>query len=147
LDRQKILNALNKYSQDSVFLVKDDQQVIFRNFWNHPICRDNFPYFNSIFWANNRGQVTVYLSSEKDPQRINSLSHRSYVMDIIQNHGILFNERTIAFESIRSVTDGNYELGLGIPSENEAYPTLATSFSSVSMMDPVLEEGYGFCFF
>lgn len=68
-------------------------------------------------------------------------------MDIIQDQGILFDGHTIAFESIRSVTDGNYELGLGIPSGNTAYPTLATSFSSVSMMDPVLEEGYGFCFF
>src|SRR5690606_16771649 len=126
-----------------------DKQIIFNNFWNHPICRDNFPYFNSIFWATNRGEVAVYLSSEKDPQRINSLSHRNYVMDIIRHQGILFRgdtlkKDTIAFESIRSVTDGNYELGLGIPSGNPAYPILATSFSSVSMMDPVLEAGYGF---
>ena len=145
LDHQKISKALGKNPSD-IFL-KDNQQIIFNNFWQNPICHDNFPYFNSIFWANNVGKVILYLSSEKDPQRINSLSHRSYVMDIVRDQGILYEGRTIAFESIRSVTDGNYELGLGIPSDNTAYPILATSFSSVSMMDPVLEEGYGFCFF
>lgn len=145
LDHQKISKALGKNPND-IFL-KDNQQIIFNNFWQNPICHDNFPYFNSIFWANNVGKVILYLSSEKDPQRINSLSHRSYVMDIVRDQGILYEGRTIAFESIRSVTDGNYELGLGIPSGNTAYPILATSFSSVSMMDPVLEEGYGFCFF
>lgn len=145
LDHQKIAKALGKKLEEVFFM--EDKQIIFNNFWTHPFCRDNFPYFNSIFWATNRGEVALYLSSEKDPQRINSLSHRSYVMDIIRDQGILFDGDTIAFESIRSVTDGNYELGLGIPSGNAAYPTLATSFSSVSMMDPVLEAGYGFCFF
>src|SRR5690606_38157476 len=145
LKHEKIAKALGKTLKET--FSREDRQIIFNNFWRHPFCRDNFPYFNSIFWATNRGEVAVYLSSEKDPQRINSLSHRSYVMDIIRDQGILFDGDTIAFESIRSVTDGNYELGLGIPSGNAAYPTLATSFSSVSMMDPVLEAGYGFCFF
>lgn len=145
LKHEKIAKALGKTLKET--FSREDRQIIFNNFWRHPFCRDNFPYFNSIFWATNRGEVAVYLSSEKDPQRINSLSHRSYVMDIIRRQGILFNADTIAFESIRSVTDGNYELGLGIPSGNPAYPLLATSFSSISMMDPVLEAGYGFCFF
>src|SRR5690606_32112910 len=78
---------------------------------------------------------------------ISSLNHRSYVMDIVRERGIWYNDDIIAFESIRSVTDGNYELGLGIPSKNKAYPVLATSFSSVSLMNPILEEGYGFCLF
>ncbi|HLT06842.1 MAG TPA: hypothetical protein VK014_04905 [Cyclobacteriaceae bacterium] len=141
----KILDLLCKDLQNCGY--EHGSQVIINSFWVHPFCRDNFPYFNSIFWANDQGEIGIYLSSEKEPQRINSLSHRRYVMDIIQDKGILFNGDTIAFESIRSVTDGNYELGLGIASGNNTYPTLATSFSSVSMMDPVLEEGYGFCFF
>jgi hypothetical protein len=107
----------------------------------------SFGYFNSIFWTDRLGHIAIYLSSEKNPRLISSLSHRNYVMDLIRGRGILFEKDTIAFESIRSVTDGNYELGLGIASENKAFPILATSFSSVSLMDPVLEEGYGFCLF
>ena len=141
----KILSLFRKNRKSTAYKSRD--QVIVNNFWSDSIYINYLPYFNSIFWADSLGQIGVYLSNEKEPQRINSLSHRSYVMDIIRDRGILFNGDTIAFESIRSVTDGNYELGLGIPSGNTKYPTLATSFSSVSMMDPVLEEGYGFCLF
>src|SRR5690606_14041128 len=140
LDNQET-DFLKKHDTILDLLCKDLQicgyehgsQVIINSFWVHPFCRHNFPYFNSIFCANDQGEIGIYLSSEKEPQRINSLSHRRYVMDIIQDKGILFNGDTIAFESIRSVTDGNYELGLGIASGNNTYPTLATSFSSVSM--------------
>ncbi len=115
--------------------------------WRSNSLNDSFRYFNSIFWADRLGKVGIYLSSEKNPKKINSLSHRTYVMDIIRGQGISFDNNTVAFESIRSVTDGNYELGLGIPSGNKAFPVLATSFSSASLMDPVLEDGYGFCLF
>lgn len=122
-------------------------QVIFTDVWDNVLWEPNFRYFNSIFWTDTLGNIKIYLSSERDPPRIGSLAHRKYITNIITGNGIRYKEGTLAFESIRSVSDGNYEIGVGIPSGNAALPVLATSFSSVSLIDPILEEGYGFCLF
>jgi|GEM_PF-2026189 len=122
-------------------------QLVFTNAWNSDIWNSNFQYFNSIFWTDALGNIKIYFSSEYNPPRIGSLKHRKYIMDIVMGKGIRYKSNSIAFESIRSVSDGNYELGLGIPSGNPDFPVLATSFSMVSLMDPILEEGYGFCLF
>ena len=122
-------------------------QYAFPHAWKNSLWREDFKYFNSIFWTDRQGIIKIYLSSEEDPTKIDSLGYRNYIMDIVRGKGIQFNGQTIAFESIRSVSDGNYEMGLGIPSQDPELPVLATSFSMVSLMEPIMENGYGFCLF
>lgn len=114
----------------------------------HKIDKNSsYKYFNSIFWCDPNGKIRIYLSNEKEPNLIYDLSHRNYVMDIPNKNTFKFNGENISFESIRSVSDGNYEMGLGLESGVDSLPVLATSLSLVSIMNPILEEGYGFCFF
>ncbi|MEM9009275.1 MAG: hypothetical protein AAGE59_37965 [Cyanobacteria bacterium P01_F01_bin.86] len=51
----------------------------------------------------------------------------------------------IALESIRSVNDGSFEMGVGIPSGIDSLPVLAMSGPLRSLMQPIVRKGYGFC--
>lgn len=107
----------------------------------------NFRYYNSMFWLDEKGSVKIYISSEKEPIKFTDLSHRKYVMDVANGEANSLHGKDFVFESIRSVTDGNYEIGLGIPSKIKGLEVFATSFSSASLMDPILKPGFGFCLF
>ncbi len=124
----------------------------FRNFKSESLPpqideQSKYKYFNSIFWCDPKGKIRIYLSNEKNASLLYDLSHRNYVMDIPNGNTFNYNGQNISFESIRSVSDGNYEMGLGMESGIDSLPVLATSLSLVSIMNPILEEGYGFCFF
>ena len=119
----------------------------FKNVRPNDTWNKKFRYFNSIFWTDSLGTIQIYLSSEKDPNQIISLNHRKYIMNIVNAQYLNYKRDSIAIESIRSVSDGNYEIGVGMVSGHKRFPVLATSFSLVSLIDPILEEGYGFCVF
>ena len=136
-----------QFGREKTYIKNPYGQHVFPNAWKNEFWNDNFKYFNSIFWTDKAGIIKIYLSSEENPTKIDSLGHRTYIMDIIKGKGVSFKGETLAFESIRSVSDGNYEIGIGIPSENPDLPVLATSFSLLSLMAPIMESGYGFCLF
>lgn len=123
------------------------KQYVLKDALNRGNWIKDFRYFNSIFWTDSIGNIRIYLSSEKKPHQIRSLNHREYVMNISNGNYLEFNGNSIAFESIRSVSDGNYEIGLGMVSGRKDLPVLAASFSLASLIQPILEEGYGFCLF
>ncbi|MBD8489382.1 cache domain-containing protein [Echinicola sp. CAU 1574] len=108
---------------------------------------DTFGYFNSIFWTDSAGKVKIYISSENKPKQLSDLSHRNYVMKNINGESKKIDKVPIYFESIRSVSDGNYEIGIGIPTGHPYLKALACSFSLSSLIDPILDKGYGFCLF
>ncbi|WP_162633057.1 PDC sensor domain-containing protein [Echinicola strongylocentroti] len=106
----------------------------------------HFNYFNSIFWCSPDGKIRIYISSEGNPEKVTDLSHRKYIMKVANNETRLFKRQQPLFmESIRSVSDGNYEIGIGIPSGIDPLPVLAVSFSSASLIDPLVKSGYGYC--
>ncbi|WP_137403765.1 PDC sensor domain-containing protein [Echinicola rosea] len=105
-----------------------------------------FQYFNSIFWCSPDGKIRIYISSEGNPDKVTDLSHRKYIMKVANKETRLYKrEQPLFMESIRSVSDGNYEIGIGIPSGIDSLPVLAASFSSASLIDPFVKPGYGFC--
>lgn len=129
---------------------KDDRYEI-TDAWDKDILKNgsksDFRYFNSIFWTDPTGKVKIIINSKNEFTSPQYLNHRRYVMDIANDNILNYKNHKIAIESIRSVLDGNYEIGLGIDSGHKKIPVLATSFSLASLMDPIMEEGYGFCIF
>ncbi len=110
-----------------------------------------FKHFNYIFWADKRSRSRIQLSTFSSPSYGQDLSHRKYLNNIIENKPITFTGKKktypIAIESIKSVNDGTYEVGIGMPTDCNGcmLPVIATSAKLSSVMDVVLEEGYGFC--
>ncbi len=106
-------------------------------------------YLNSLFWTDDKARFKIYsvLANERDALQGIDLSHRKYITKILSKDTILFKDKPIAFESIRSVTDGSYEIGIGIKSRHKSCPVIASSFPLISLMHPILEEGYGFALF
>lgn len=111
----------------------------------------DFEHFNYIFWADNKARSRVQLSTFIRPSYGQNLSHRKYLTNILENKPTTFTGKDstyqIAIESIKSVNDGTYEVGIGMPTDCNGcmLPVIATSAKLSSVMDVVLEEGYGFC--
>ncbi|PIB35249.1 hypothetical protein BFP72_07490 [Reichenbachiella sp. 5M10] len=111
---------------------------------------DRFPYSNGFFWTDTKGKMRVSLSNFTEPEKASlDLKHRQYITDIIKGEGMIYGEDSlmIAIESIRSITDGTYEVGVGMYSGNPALPVFAQHSTTVTLMDPIMEVGYGFCVF
>lgn len=115
---------------------------------------NHFKHFNYIFWSDASARSLVFLSPLNEPSYVQDLSHRKYITNIIDDTPLAFTDTanlifggTIksGFESIKSVNDGSYEIGIGISTGSDTLPVLAMSTKLVSMMDPVLPNGYGFC--
>ena len=108
-----------------------------------------YKFFNYGFWANDKGKVKAQLSTFENAPFSGDLSHRKYVTETLTNpYHINYQGEDIDFmiESIRSVSDGSFEAGVGFRS---LLDTIVFAFSTKlnSVMDPVLEPGYGFCIF
>ncbi|SMD32894.1 hypothetical protein SAMN04488029_1254 [Reichenbachiella faecimaris] len=126
---------------------------------NAHLSWEDYGYANLYFWTDSKARMKIQLSPRSEVSKTGpDLSHRSYVMDIINKEPIVYSREslstsgvqdkdTIAIESIRSVLDGTYEIAIGIPSGNEKYPVLARSGPFVTLIDPIMEIGYGFCIF
>ncbi|MCX2744174.1 cache domain-containing protein [Mangrovivirga sp. M17] len=148
IDQMIKLDKIEELKYSTEFDIKEEQHH-YKTSPANPILNDNFNYFNSIFWADSKGNLLKLITFEKDPKKIPNLSHRKYVTGPITGKGIKYSGGKIPayIESIRSVTDGNYEIGMGAKTVNDTLPVMATSFSSATVMEPVLREGYGFCIF
>ncbi|QDH80491.1 hypothetical protein FKX85_16150 [Echinicola soli] len=142
------------------FPTKDDDTTVYRDtekgeYWSFGGLQyddlnlkgtHHFKYFNSIFWCSPDGKIRIYISSEGAPEKVTDLSHRKYIMKVANNEARRFKRgQPLFMESIRSVSDGNYEIGIGVPSGIDSLPVLAVSFSSASLIDPLVKNGYGFC--
>lgn len=110
-----------------------------------------YKHFNYIFWNDGSARSLVFLSPYINPSYVQDLSHRKYITNIINDTPVTFTDSInlfnipIGFESIKSVNDGSYEVGIGISTGDSIFPVLAMSTKLVSMMDPVLPNGFGFC--
>lgn len=112
-----------------------------------------FNHLKAAFWSDNEARLLILLSAFHDPGYAQDLKHRKYLTNIIDQRPNFFKDlsgRTheIAIESIKSVTDGSYEVGVGkltSTSDNPTLPVMAISAKISSVMEPVLEEGFGFC--
>lgn len=147
----QIVNSLKPFFPE---LSDSNKLKLVGNVWKRPSADSTFlfnstpfQYFNSIFWTDSSANIELFLSNEKNPSWVSNLAHRKYVMDIVNGRGMDYSGDTIAIESIRSVIDGAYEMGVGINSGVKDWPVLATSFSMASVMEPVMQLGYGFCIY
>ncbi len=110
----------------------------------------DFRHLKAAFWCDGNFQIMVFMSAFHDPGYAQNLSHRKYLTDIMNGKPSLFKDNSdviheIAVESIKSVTDGSYEVGVGKNSEGSVLPIAAISTKLSSVMGNILEEGYGFC--
>ena len=76
----------------------------------------SFPRMQTLL--NVLSKVVLFLSVLKQPGYAQDLSHRKYITNIINNHPSHFRDiedrvHDIAIESIKSVNDGSYEIGVG----------------------------------
>lgn len=114
---------------------------------------DKFKHFNYIFWADDLARSRLVLSTFQTPSYGQDLSHRKYLTNIIDGNPIRFRGKKrdyeIAIESIKSVNDGTYEVGIGMSTgcDDCLLPVIATSTKMRSVMDVVLPEGFGYCIF
>ncbi|MBS0001143.1 MAG: hypothetical protein KFF73_19320 [Cyclobacteriaceae bacterium] len=125
----------------NVLSMKDDSPARVFNYYKH---------FNYIFWCDSSARALVFITPFKNPWYVQDLSHRKYLTNVVNGRQLKFRdinktEALIGFESIKSVNDGTYEVGIGINSGNSTLPILAMSTKLLSVMNPILPEGYGFC--
>lgn len=110
-----------------------------------------FKHLKAAFWADSSARLLILLSAFNKPSYAQDLSHRKYLTNILENKPNYFKDSTntihkIAIESIKSVSDGSYEVGVGkSTAEKATLPVMAISTKLASVMGTVLEEGYGFC--
>jgi len=107
-----------------------------------------FGHSKATFWASREGQAMMTLSSYKEPSYAQNLRHRRYLMDIVEDKHVMFHDSIpLAVESIRSVNDGSYEVGVGFRSGCDTcdLPVLAISAKLSSLHDAIVPEGYGYC--
>jgi hypothetical protein len=112
---------------------------------------NTYRHIKSAFWADANGNSRVVLSAFKKPSYGQTLKHRKYLMNIVNGKPTHFRGKSgdyeLAIESIKSVNDGSYEVGIGMSTgcRDCLLPVFAISSKLNSVMDVVLEEGYGFC--
>lgn len=111
---------------------------------------DYYKHPKDAFWLTREGKVMVYLTLFTDPALPYDLRHRKYVMNIVNKDPSFFNDvndkrHEIGIESIKSVMDGSYEVGIGKATDEDFLPVLAISTKASSVMGTILDEGYGFC--
>jgi hypothetical protein len=112
-----------------------------------------FKHFNYIFWTDNQARSRLVLSTFQTPSYGQDLKHRKYLTHIIDGNPIRFRGKKqdyeIAIESIKSVNDGTYEVGMGMSTgcDDCLLPVIATSTKMRSVMDVVMPEGFGYCIF
>lgn len=109
-----------------------------------------FKHLKAAFWADDSARLLILLSAFNKPSYAQDLSHRKYLTNILENKPNYFKDLSdsvheIAIESIKSVSDGSYEVGVGKSTSGAALPVMAISTKLSSVMGTVLEEGYGFC--
>jgi len=110
----------------------------------------SFKHLKAAFWCTDKAEIMIFLSVFKNPGYTQELSHRKYITNIIDNEPNYFIDtlntvHEIAIESIKSVNDGSYEIGVGKSTGWSHLPVMAISAKLASTMGTVLEEGYGFC--
>ncbi|MEP2024863.1 MAG: hypothetical protein ABJH98_13315 [Reichenbachiella sp.] len=126
-------------------IYQNNRLLSFKNSYDYV---DQFGYPNGYFWADRAGKVNLSLSQLiNPPQKGANLNHRSYVMDVVNRSTIKYRDDNIAIESVRSIYEGVYEVGLGMATDVPDLPILAQSSTFVSLFDPIMEQGYGFCIF
>ncbi len=151
LDPQSLLlknNFFTEYRQKDNNLNEVEGYRVFKE-----VIRDDsveFKHLKATFWADDRARGLVVLSSFSRPGYAQKLDHRKYLTNILNGTPDIFKDANggvheIAPESIKSVTDGAYEIGVGMATGGKVLPVLAMSAKLSSVMGTVLEEGYGFC--
>jgi len=112
----------------------------------------DYKHLKAAFWADESAQLMILLSGFHQPSYVQDLSHRYYLTNILNKKPDIFYDtsnvkREIAIESIKSVNDGSYEVGVGMATGNgnEDLPVFAIATKMTSVMNPILEEGFGFC--
>ncbi len=110
----------------------------------------DFKHLKAAFWCDEKFRIMVLLSAFHEPGYAQDLGHRKYLTDIMDGKPSMFKDTSgkiheIAIESIKSVTDGSYEVGVGKKSGGSVLPITAISTKLASVMGNILEEGYGFC--
>lgn len=109
-----------------------------------------FKHLKALFWCDSLARTMVVLSAFSKPSYAQDLHHRKYLTNIINSNPDIFedsreNKYKIAIESIKSVNDGAYEIGVGWGTGRKTLPVLAMSTKLASVMGAVLKPGYGFC--
>ncbi len=137
-----------KYFDSDSIENESHESFAYRKINNQPLF-NHYNLFNAIFWADN-GSETKSLLTMKDNTVLNlKLNHRTYVSDVLNDNLITFKwnnqEHEIAIQSIRSVSDGSFEVGVGMKSEIKFVPVLASSGPMRSLMQPLVKNGFGFC--
>ena len=138
----------------STIEINSEQYDIKRDGANDNRIKDNFIYFKhlkAVFWCTESADVNYFISVFNNPGLPpQNLRHRKYITNIINDIPTYFKDTSeivheIGIESIKSVSDGAYEVGIGMASVAKGYPVLAISSKISSTMGTILEEGYGFC--
>lgn len=165
---------VKSYAEDSIFSFERLDSIGLSKLLGHPINpnkdtvrkfsnkgylayenvdEDSLLYYKhpkDAFWLTAEGKVMVYLTQFDNPSFPYDLSHRNYVMNIVKGEPSYFtdiNEKDheIGIESIKSVMDGAYEVGIGLTTNTDFLRVLAISTKASSVMGTILDEGYGFC--
>ena len=144
---------LNAFVGDEIFIENKSSNKIKGYRVYRDIMDSDLIFFNHLklfFWLTEKGEALIFLSNFHNPGYAQDLSHREYVMNIVDKNPTLFRDKNgkphnIAIESIKSVNDGSYEIGIGKDALGDSLPVMAVSMKMASTMSTILEEGFGFC--
>ncbi|MAE86804.1 MAG: hypothetical protein CMB80_28980, partial [Flammeovirgaceae bacterium] len=147
-DLSDLAGFLEPLFEDKTTVIWDEnfkmKLIGFRGVNSHSLF-DDFNYFNGLFWTDSQGEVRSILALRDNSAISINLNHRKYISDVVKNDLVKFKDSEIVLESIRSVTDGSFEVGVGIKSGIESLPVLALSAPMRSTMYSIVKKGYGFC--
>lgn len=139
LDKQKTYKS-NQYETEGIKVISNIIQSPFIN----------FKHLKAAFWCDRNAKPLIFLSAFNQSGYSQNLSHRKYITDIIDDKPDFYkdasgNTHEISIESIKSVIDGSYEVGVGKSTGIMTLPVLAISTKMSSTIETIMEEGYGFC--
>ncbi len=105
----------------------------------------HYPFVDFLFWINEKGTQSAYLTTLKEDGPLSNLKHRDYFK--YKDEWFLPGDSTKKFrmESILSLASGNHKVGMSTTSNTSENEVIALSSKFYSLIDPIIPKDYGFC--
>ena len=127
------------YTIPEIFL--SDRQI----FTSTEINDQAYPYFKYFAWIDSNGVQTRKLSTLQEVTPLVNVGHRQYFKKIIEQHPWQVGGRPFFIEPIISITTGENIAVLSIPDTVSPEPVSMMTLNFMSLVNPVLPKGTGFC--
>ena len=109
-----------------------------------------YPYYDMVFLMNDRGEQVYKGVVDETPVTFHDVSQRDYFKKIKdKEYWFTGKDEPMMLEPVYSKSTGRYEINLSIPleltnEENDRPVAAGMSFRPLSVINPVLPQGFGF---